>query len=229
MTLELKPQGRIEVEIPYGVLEYTAIFKKPVLEGQFIPAKIIGVVLEALNPWGFKLDGVELKTRSEKLSDQAIVFRRTNPATPGLSLTLGFGKVLVSAENVDWSEAQQLIEAIAAAMATIIDETKAEIESQHVGLGMHIQLKTRQRNEVTAPLLSPLAYRLLDGDVKFPGIILQREKSSVIIDASAAYANALFVRMFREHRAEAPLQELADTLLRDERQLFEVLGLEGTL
>jgi hypothetical protein len=56
-----------------------------------------------------------------------------------------------------------------------------------------------------------------------------REKSSLVIDGSLAYANSLFVRIVREHRADAPLQELAAILRKDEEQLFEVLGLEGIL
>ena len=34
----------------------------------------------------------------------------------------------------------------------------------------------------------------MDGNLKFPGVILQMEKSSIVIDASAAFANGLFVK-----------------------------------
>jgi hypothetical protein len=94
---------------------------------------------------------------------------------------------------------------------------------------LHIQLKEKPRKEVTAPLLSPLASELLDGKADFPGIILSGEEASVIIDASVAYANALFVRIARKHPPEAPFEELAQTLRNDERRIFDVLGLEGDL
>jgi hypothetical protein len=78
-------------------------------------------------------------------------------------------------------------------------------------------------------LLNPAAFKLLDGEVKFPGIILVREKSMIVIDASIAYANGLFVRIAREHPPEATLEQLAGVLRKDEEQLFDVLGVEGIL
>jgi len=91
---------------------------------------------------------------------------------------------------------------------------------------MHIQLKAKPRKEITAPLLSPAAFKILDGEVKFQGIILQREKSSIVIDASLPYANGLFVRITRDHPAEATLQKIAEVLRNDEERLFDVLRLE---
>lgn len=226
---EDKVAAKAQAEIPYGLLEYTAVFGRPIVEAWEIRSKIIAAVLDALNPWGFKLDGVEIKARAEKLVEDGIVFRRTSPATPAMSLALGFGKVFVSAENLDWTEAEHFIAGISAGLNAVLQTAKPEIESQHIALGMHIQVNTKPRKDVTAPLLSPSAFQLLDGDVKFPGIILNREKSSIIIDASAAYANGLFVRMFREHPPDATFQQMADVLRRDEQQLFEVLGLEGVL
>jgi len=94
---------------------------------------------------------------------------------------------------------------------------------------MHIQFKVKAHTEVTASLLNPIALKLMDGNVKSYGIILNRDKASIIIDGSAAFANALFVRIFREHSAEIPLQEMARRLHEDEENLFGVLGIEGVL
>jgi hypothetical protein len=105
----------------------------------------------------------------------------------------------------------------------------AQVHSHQLVVGLHIQLKEKPRREVTAPLLSPLASELLDGKADFPGIILSREEASVIIDASVAYANALFVRIARKHPPEVPFEELAQALRNDERRIFDVLGLEGDL
>jgi hypothetical protein len=74
-----------------------------------------------------------------------------------------------------------------------------------------------------------MAFKLLDGEISFPGIILLHEKSGIVIDASLAYANGLFVRINREHPPEVTLEQLAEALHKDEEQLFNVLGLEGIL
>jgi hypothetical protein len=218
---------KTQAEVPYSLLEYSAVFKKPIVEAFGTPAILIAAVLNVLEPWGFALDGVEAKTHTEKLSEYAVIFRRSAP--PGLSLTLGLGKVVVTAENLVWAEAEHFIAQMSAALNAILQTGRAEVQSQHVGIGMHIQLKTKPRKDVTARLLDPVAFTILDGEVKFPGIILFHDKSSIVIDASLAHANGLFVRIAREHPPEATLQQLAEALHKDEEQLFNVLGLEGIL
>lgn len=94
---------------------------------------------------------------------------------------------------------------------------------------MHIQLKDRPRKDVTAPLLSPVAAELLDGGADFSGVILLRGKAIFLIDASVGIANGLFVKISREHQPDASFEELAGVLRKDEKRIFDVLGLEGTL
>jgi hypothetical protein len=76
---------KTQAEIPFGILEYTAVFKRPILEAWTVPALLVSAALNVLEPFGFKLDGVEVKT-PPNLSEYALVFRRT---PPGVALTLG--------------------------------------------------------------------------------------------------------------------------------------------
>ncbi len=223
---DANPTAKAQAEIPYGIIEYTATFKNPILEAWSNPAGLIRAVLSALDSFGFKLEGVEYKIQAEKINERAIVFRRT---PPGAVLTVGPGKLLISAENLDWSEAERFISGMNAAMSAIHEVSKYEIASQQLALGMHVQFKAKTQTDVSAPLLSPMALKLMDGEVKSYGIILNRDKSSILIDGSAAFANALFVRMVREHAGEIPLQEVAGRLHKDEETLFDVLGIEGVL
>src|SRR2546422_838105 len=86
--LREKMPDKTQAEIPYSHLEYTAIFKKPLIEALLSPANLISVVLTGLEPLGFKLDGVEIKTHTEKLNEYTIIFRRTAPLFPPQSVTL---------------------------------------------------------------------------------------------------------------------------------------------
>jgi hypothetical protein len=217
---------KTQAEIPYSMLEYTAVFEKPILEAFAVPVYLISAVLNALGPFGFKPDGVELKTRAEKLTENVIVFRRT---PPGVTFTLGVEKLVIAAENLDWSDADHFMKGARSGLDAILEKGKVDIRLQHLVLGIHIQLKTRPRQEVTAPLLSAEALKLLDGDLKMPGIILQREKCSIVIDGSVAFANGLFVRIIREHVPGATFGQMAEVLRKDEMQLFDLLGLEGEL
>jgi hypothetical protein len=219
--------AKVPVEIPYSLVEYTAKFEKPIVNVWDQRAAIIANVLSALQPWGFTLEGVEIKTRSEKLSEHGVVFRRTIPQTPAMSLALTFGTIFISAANLDWTEADDFVSAMMTGISAIRESFDPTISSQQVALGMHIQLKAGSVKDVTTPLLSASAAKLMDGGIKTAGIILMREKSSILIDASAAYANALFVRIIREHSADALLPEMAERLRQDEEQLFDVLSFEG--
>ena len=217
---------KAQAEIPFSLLEYTAVFKKPIFEAWAAPGSLVSAVLSALDPFGFKLEGVESKTHSEKLNEYAFVFRR-NPT--GLTFTVALGKLTVLAENLDWTESEKFITTVTAGVKATLQSGRGEIQSHHLALGMHIQIKTKPRKEVTAPLLSHLAFRLLDGVAISQGIILQQEKSLFVIDTSLAYANALFVRINREHPSETSFQKMAEILLGDEKRLYDVLRLEGTL
>ena len=226
--LETTQRPKAEIEIPYSHLEYTATFQKPILEAwvKTTPALIIDAVLVALKPWGFDIDGVEIKTATEKLNEYAIVFRRK---APGLVFTLYLTRVSISAENLDWKEAEPFVAGMTAALGAVQETCRPEIESQRLALAMHLQIKATPRKDITAPLFNQSAFTAVDGAINFAGLILQGEKSTVIVDASLVYANGLFVRINRQHPPDVSLQQLGEILLSDEKRLFGVLGLEGDL
>jgi hypothetical protein len=221
---------KTQAEIPYSLVEYTSIFERPIVEAlsNSRPA-LIAAVLEALDSRGFKLEGVEIKEQPEKLIEKGVIFRRTNPAVPARHIAVSFGRTFISAENLDWSEAEDFISGMSAAINAVDRIVHPLIRSQHLVLGMHIQLKTRPRHEVTATLVSTMGQELLEGNLQFAGVILNKEKSSILVDASAAYANGLFVRITREHSAAATWAEISEILKKDEERLFNLLGLEGVL
>ncbi len=156
---------KTQAEIPYSYIEYTAIFRKPIIKAWSPPGDLIAAILSRLEEWGFNLDGVEAKTRAEKLNESSIIFRRTIPPAPSQNVTLGVGKVVVTFENADWSEADQLISKTRAVLSAVCEIGQADVESQKLFLGIHIQIKDKPRQDVTAPLLNPLAFKLLDGEV----------------------------------------------------------------
>jgi len=82
---------------------------------------------------------------------------------------------------------------------------------------------------VTAPLLSPTASELFDGEPEFSGVIVSRERITIVIDASVGLANALYVRISRTHPGELSFADMAKVLREDEQRVFDVLGLEGIL
>lgn len=218
-----------QAEITYSLLEYNAPFKNPLLGISSSSGELISKVLKELEPSGYTFSGVEVNLPALKLDELAIMFRRTAPPTPNRNLSLGFGKVRITAENLDWTEAEQFISAHSAALGAVHDLAGAEFQSQQLVVGMHIQIKDRPRKDVTAPLLSRAAAGLFDGEPEFSGVVLLQGKAVILIDASIGIANGIFLRISREHGPKAPFDELAATLQRDENRVFETLGLEGVL
>jgi hypothetical protein len=226
MAADAKPTIKFPIELPYGLFEYTAFFLEPALDAWTNVAFLIQQMLRTLEPYGFNFDDVEVKNRTEKPAEHTILFKST---APNITFHMGVSKLTIACENLSWGDKDKALEILKTGINTVLGLTKGEIKSQRAHLAMHIQLKTAKPDAVTERLLSPVAHSLLDGAVEFSGIILLRKGARVIIDASAAFANGLFVRLQREHSKQVTLEQIAEMLYKDEKQLFDVLGLEGEL
>jgi hypothetical protein len=217
----------IQADIPLGVVEYVFVFKTPIFDAWKDLTRLIATVLAKLDSFGFRFDGVEIK-QPEKLSERLIVFRRSSGSL--FTFNVGIGRMWYYAENLDWTEADQAISCMSAGITALKEASNCEVASQTLTLAMHVQFKDKPVAGVTAPLLSSAALGLLDGEVKVHGIILIRDKATILIDASAGFANAIFVKIVREHLASTNLSDAAERLRKDEISLFETLGIStGTL
>jgi len=217
--------AKYKIQIPSGQIEYTGVFKEPIVSSFFPPSGLIEDLFRVLKPYGFSIDGIETRSR-EKISDCVVEFRRTPPLT---SLKVSPGKFTVTADDLDWSTKDKFIEGMNAALQTVLNREHAELESQQIVLAMHVQPQDKPRMDITAPLLSDTAYSLLAGEPEFQGMVLTRKGVSVVIDASLVHSNGLFMRFVRQHKSTAALAEIADQLYADEAHVFEVLGLDGEL
>jgi hypothetical protein len=215
-----------KIQIPFGQIEYTGTFKEPIIGSFSALHKPIESLLRALKPHGFPLDGVEVR-RKEKLVECAVELRRTTP--PPITFKVTPARLSITIDNADWSEKDALLGAMNAGVGAVKTHEHAEFESQLMVLAMHVQILETPRKDITEPLLSDIAYQLLAGESEFQGVVLTRKGVSVVIDASNAYANSLFVRLVREHKADTTLVQIAEQLYGDEVHIFEVLNLAGDL
>jgi hypothetical protein len=218
-------QTKHKIQIPFGQIEYTAAFKVPIIKSLSPPAGMVEDLLRVLKPYGFSIDGVEVRNR-EKVSDFVVEFRRT---TPLISFKVTPAKVIITADNLDWSGKDKFIESMNTGLRAVLGLENTELEAQQMVVAMHVQLQDKPRKDITAPLLSPTAYELLSGESEFQGIVLTRVGVSVVIDASLAHANSLFMRLVRQHKPTATLEQIAEQLYADEAHIFEVLSLDGEL
>jgi hypothetical protein len=219
------------VEIPFSQFEYTAKFATPILSLMGKLQDVVVPFIEALAPWGFDFEETEFQLASPKAKDHVITFHRP-PTTPPpqLRVSIRWASLIVSADQPDWGEAEEIANICESGIKTIKSIADAKISSQHVALQMHIQSKTTSRADLGGVLLSSQARELIeDGKIRGQGLILHRESAMILIDNSAAFANALYVRIQRAFGGEVPVQHISERLLGDEQKLWAVLGLEGGL
>jgi len=141
------------IEIPFGLIEYTAFFQNPIVRAFSPPTELIEVLFSALKPHGFLIDGVETKNTT-KVSDYTVEFRRT---APEITFSVTPGKLVVSANNLSWDDKKQFLEIVGSGTDALFETARVKFESQSLILAMHVQLKNKPRQEITAPLLSPAA------------------------------------------------------------------------
>ncbi len=221
---------RTPVEIPYSQLEYVVTFEKPLLDlaGKF--HDLVAPFMDALEPWGFVFEESEFLLTSPKPRDHVVTFHRPNTAPPPqMRVAVRWSTLTVSVDQPDWTEAESVAKLCDTAVETVVRIANAKIKSQQVSLGMHVQSKTTQRSALTAALLTNQARELMDGEITGQGIILHRERSMIVIDNSAVFANGLFIRIQRTFDHSVDVAQISETLLRDEQKLWDVLGLEGEL
>jgi hypothetical protein len=217
------------VEIPFSQLEYT-VTVEPMLGLVGKAFDLVAPFMEALTPFGFVFDETEFQFSSVKASDHVLTFKQPSTAHfPRTRVAVRWSTLTISVEQLDWSEAESTAKLCSIALETLVRVGHANVRSQEVNLMLHVQSKTTPTGELTSVLLTPKARELMDGAIVGQGLILQRKNAMILIDNSAAFANALFVRIKRTFDHTVGIEQIGETLLRDERQLWDILGLEGEL
>ena len=186
-------------------------------------AVLVETMLKTLTPFDFGIEGVEVTMQHAKLTDNKIVFKRR---APGMMVTLSVPQIVVTAEGLSWEDADKFLGALDAILKAAVGVCQVKIKSQLLGLIMHVQFKAKPAVEVTSCLLSESAYGLLEGEKESQGISVVRGKASVLVDKSQGYANSIFVKIYREHKTETSLADIAKTLRSDESRLFDTLKVD---
>lgn len=242
LLLLLRPVGTPEVkrfsmtdktpvEIPFSQLEYVVTFEAPLMGLVGKLADAIVPFIKALAPWGFVFEECELNLNSPKPRDHTIIFHRLSTAPPpAMRVTLRWSSLTVTVDQPDWTEAASLVKLCETVLETVKSVTEVKFSTQQIILAMHIQSATTPRNELTSALLTPVAREIFGGSaITGQGLILHRADGNILIDNSAGFANALFVRIQRNFDGSIAISHISETLLGDELKLWDVLKLEGEL
>src|SRR5438105_5038198 len=109
-------QPKHKIQIPFGQIEYTGVFKEPIVKSFAPPSSLVENLIRALKPYGFPVEGVEVRSR-DKLSDCAVELRRTPPL---ISFKVTPEKLTITADNLDWSGKDKFLETAKAGVQTVL-------------------------------------------------------------------------------------------------------------
>ena len=214
-----------KVTIPIAFLEYSAEFERPLLPALMDRARIVQAIFDALTPWGMEIDNVEPITTG-KPSHQGVNFK-----LPEKKVVFFFGAASCkfTKDDANWAAAEEMSKILTAARRALFDTSGAEMSVQKTFIALHLQPRSKTFVEILKPFLSPALQSLENANVKTGASIIKWEKRRIVLDGSAALANAVFLKFEREFDAHADLESIAFQLKNDEDAIFKMLDVEEDL
>ena len=142
------------------------------------------------------------------------------------SLFFGTGLSRFTWHNADWQSSNETLEIIDCAIASLIRLSGIKISKQKAEIGMHIQPRSLAFIDILRPFITPLLSTLESEPLVTLAAIGRWDNRRVTIDGSAAIANGLYLRLERDFSGVSSYAEISQQLKVDQRNLFEVLGVE---
>jgi len=217
-------------EIPYSQFEYRVNLTKPMIN---LVGKFQDVVLpfvDALAPFGFSFEDTEFQLSAAKPKDHVIIFQQpAHSPPPQMRVALKWSNMTVTVDQPVWESPEVMMSLCKAANKALWEIGRVPMASQQISAGLHVQPKVVPRSALTSGFLTPKVHELLDGKIIGQGVILHRENASIVIDDSAGFANALFIRIQRIFDGAKTIDEITSVLIDDTTKVWEVVGFEGEL
>jgi hypothetical protein len=210
------------VTIPISFFEVTFDYVHPDLRLLGDRASIVQGIFEALQPWSPIMDNIEVKTAG-KISEQGVSFK-----LPLKRVTFFFGPAhcTFSRDGVDWITAEETIRILETFVSCFITLSGVQLAARKTTIGLHIQPKTAPFIKILSPFVAPQLAALEAVPLKTMAAVVRWENRRVTLDGSGSLANGLFLKLEREFASTMAYSEMAEQLMRDEQELFAVLGIE---
>ncbi len=215
--------AKILADIPLSVFEYRAVFQYPIFAAFEKPTVIAAALYEAFREWNVTFENITLRSAPATANELHVGCDLFNKRVV-FAVMVSAASLIVT--NPNWSEAA-LVQAINnRGMSAVQSSTQGVVKEQIVTLAMHLKPKGKSIKEITS------RFRLLDSGpgiddrVRGFGFSVYGEEMSWLIDLSAGYSDALFLRINRVFGASTPFEEIAATLFKDEEAILNILELK---
>lgn len=221
-TTEILVGEKTPAEVRISSLEYRAVYGKPIVGQWAKNYELAQALFQALREWNVSLENISSNLfpanfgQIELNVQQFLQGRYTFRVGPGASS--------LSVWNPDWTEISTIKKVADASIKAVRETLQIDLQSQDVALDMHLAPQGRTRLELTSRFFPP-DLRQASDDFEGYGFLLHQKDRLWHMDVSAQFADALYIRLFRNFDATASFDQIALTFQREEIEFLNYLGL----
>ncbi len=206
----------------HAFLEYGAGYSEPAPE-KWDTGKLSQALLGSLGQWGLGLENISVNLSAANMAE---LHTRIELFNRNVVLEIGMGQLRVTANDPNWSEADTLIEVMEKTLSSVRSVLGVDIDRNWVTLAFHFSVQGKEPGEFTRMFLNPGSELLDEPGVQSFGVSVYREDGHLVLDTSAVYPNALFMRISREFPGNVPFRQVGETIRGEEIRYLGMLGLE---
>jgi hypothetical protein len=206
-------------EIVESYFEYNAKVSNPMFAAWTLPNALVAALFPILKAWDVEPGDISWNKESASFQDLQVTF---NVSRLRAIIKVGIESIVCIGVNPDWSEAPALVDLFQVAIGAVCKTGHTEIASHEDALAMHVTPGDKNFREIMAKLVS----QNLLGSAQMYGASVYREDSSLVLDKSVRYKDALFVRLHRTLPIGIDFMQVAKILFDDEVRTLRLLGLE---
>jgi len=215
--------GTTHADIPLSFLEHRAVYSEPMLQVQRLYSDVSQAVFQAFRDWNVALENVSYKQTPVNLAEVSVAFALLGGR---LGFTVGLASASLLVKDPSWSEADLVTSIAKAGIGAVVQSGAVTVAQQRSTIAMHVKPVSGQIKEFVAGLIRPSEPALTAEDVRAYGFSMYRQDSSWVVDTSASYPDALFVRIERVSGPNVSFEQIASTLRQDESTLLGLLRLD---
>jgi len=202
-------------------LEYRAVFREPIFSAFETRTEIVKVLYDAFREWNVTFEDITLRSVVMTANDLQV---GCDLLSKRVTFTVMLNSCTLVVTNPNWSEApliQQLVERGLGAVHAI----GGAVWNQTVTLAMHIRGAGQSRLERTARFRPSLTGGPPTKKELGFAFCVYADDISWLIDLSAVYSDALFVKIVRSFEASITFDQIGATLYNDEREVLDLVEL----
>jgi len=171
-----------------------------------------------------RLEDISAKGGQDDLSDVQINVRLFDNR---VIFRVGLAGAEFGVANPGWGELDTITKLARAGLGAVNEAIEMDIGKQTITLVIHLRPMDCSISQVTARLLRSDTLGSIGEDASAYGLSVYRNDISWVVDRSAPFPEALFLRLSRDFEPDVSLEEVARRIHTDQGELLQLLQLEG--